>query len=108
MPTAFRKFLIFNVTTDETSTLEFTNCPRHIFRSAKSRIRINNCRNVHRACNVPSELRHFSEREQPNVRHARCRICHSRAADINGLKSGLLHLPRHRRVRHARERHRAV
>jgi len=63
MSTAFRKFLIFNVTTGETSTLEFTNCPRYIFRSAKSRICIDNCRNVDGVSNVASELHHFGKSE---------------------------------------------
>src|SRR5438552_19141417 len=104
MPTAFRKFLIFNVTTGETSSLEFTNCPRHILRSAKSSIRIDNCRNVNRGCNLTSELHHFGEREQPDVSHARRRIGHPSAADITGVEPSMFYLPRDLAPRDTRHR----
>src|SRR5207245_4633674 len=104
MPTAFRKSLIFNVTTRETSSLEFTDCPRHILRSAKSSIRIDNCRNVNGGCNVTSELHHFGERKQPDVWHARRRIGHPSAADINGVEPSMFHLPRDGAVRDTRHR----
>src|SRR5207249_11821194 len=93
MPTAFRKSLIFNVTTRETSSLEFTDCPRHILRSAKSSIRIDNCRNVNGGCNVTSELHHFGEREQPDAWNACRRIGHPSAADINCVEPCMFPLP---------------
>src|SRR5439155_23738523 len=102
MPTAFRKSLIFNVTTRETSSLEFTNCPRHILRSATSSIRIDNCRNVNGGCHVTGELNDFGEGKEPDVWHARRRIGRPSAAGTNGVVPGLFQLPRHGALRSTR------
>ena len=59
MSAALWKFLVFNVTTGQTGGFEFTDRAANIFGAAKSRVGIDNCRNLHRLCDVAGQLRHF-------------------------------------------------
>ena len=105
MSATFRKFLVFEMTTGQPGAFQFMNRARRILRAAESGIGIDNRRNFHRLRDESGQHRDFGQRQQSDIRQARGAIRQSRAADINRIKSGTLHLPRHRRVRHARHRH---
>ena len=90
MSAAFRKFLVFDVATGQTRALKFLDRPRRVFRAAETSVRIDDARNFHRPRNVTGELRHFRQREQTDVRHARGRIAQTRATNIERIESAPL------------------
>ena len=79
-----------------------------IFRAAKSGVGIDDRRNLDRVRDVTGQPHDLSQREQADVGHACGRVGDARAANINRVEPGALHLPRHRRVRHARHRDTAL
>jgi hypothetical protein len=105
MSTALGKFLIFNVTAGQACVFQFANRACDIFGATETGVRIDNCRNCHRTCNIagePDDLRH---RQQPNVGHASGCVRHSRAADVHSVEACAFHLSRDRRIRHTRQHH---
>src|SRR6266850_6495368 len=99
MSTAFGKLLIFNVATGQACLFQFTNRARDVLRATETGVRIDNCRNCYRTCNIPCEPDDLRHRQQPNVGKASGGVRHSRAADVYGIKASALHLPRDRSVR---------
>ena len=60
MSAAFGKFLVFDMTTGQTCSFEFADCARHIFRTSKTSVGIDNRRNFHRTGDVARQVRHFA------------------------------------------------
>ena len=108
MSATFWKFLVFNVTSRQPSALKFANCPRHIFRSAKTGIGINNRRNVHGVDDVSGQLRYLGQGKQTNIRHARRCIREAGPTNVNCIEAGTFHLSGHDRIRHAGHCHTAL
>ena len=104
MSATFRKFLVFEMATGQSGALQFVDCAPDIFRAAETGIGIHDRRNFHRPGNETGERRDFVQREQSNIRQTGGAIREARAADVNRLEPGTLHLPRHRGIRHARHR----
>ena len=104
MTATFRKFLVFDVAAGESGALEFFDRPRCVLCAAETGVRIHDARNFHRARDVTGKLRHFRQRQQPDVRHAGCRVTQTCAADVKRVESRALHEPAHGGVEYARHR----
>src|ERR1700757_2979591 len=105
MSTALGKFLIFNVATGQACLFQFTNRAGHVLRATETGVRIDNCGNCYRTCNIPCEPDDLGHRQQPNVGKASSGVRHSRTADVYRIKASALRLPPNRSVRNTGQHH---